>query len=283
MSNTTSVNSELFANLVAQAQYSAYETSVARQLVNVFDMPANAGKVVQVPVWAAISASNITDESAASAADTNTTSASITLSEHVVYHRVTDMLRDSANGDVLGQLGDQAGRAIAESMDSQVFSLFDDLSGNTAIITQSVGSAGSDNTVDHILAAVATLRGNKLTGPFYAVLHPKQAYGIKKALANVGGVAMSDIGNEALTNGFVGRIAGCTIIESALVPVDGSDDATGCVFAPSAFGHAMRGTITLEEQRQAAARATDIVLTGVAGAQILQASHAVRIIGDATV
>jgi hypothetical protein len=37
----------------------------------------------------------------------------------------------------------------------------------------------------------------------------------------------------------------------------------------------MRGTITMEEQRQAAARATDLVLTGVAGAAALQASHGV--------
>ena len=37
----------------------------------------------------------------------------------------------------------------------------------------------------------------------------------------------------------------------------------------------MRGAITMEEQRQAAARATDVVLTGVAGAAILQSSHGV--------
>ena len=101
MSNTTTINSELFANLVTAAQFAAYEQSVARQMLTVFDAPVNAGKVLQVPVWSAITAANITDESAASAADTNTTSASITLSEHVVYHKVTDMLRDSAYGNVI--------------------------------------------------------------------------------------------------------------------------------------------------------------------------------------
>jgi hypothetical protein len=39
----------------------------------------------------------------------------------------------------------------------------------------------------------------------------------------------------------------------------------------------------MEEQRQAAARATDIVLTAVAGASILQASHAVEVIGLNTI
>lgn len=284
MSNTTSINSELIATLVGQAQYAAYEQSVARQLVSVFDLPAGAGKSVQVPVWSSISAELLTDESAATAKDTNTTSATITLAEHVVYHRITNMLRDSASADVFAQLGDQSGRAIAESLDSQVFSLFDDVSGNTAILTQSVGSAGSDNTAADIMKAAAILRGNKLTGPFYAVLHPKQAYGIKAALtATTSYNNATALGSDVLSMGYIGELAGVRVFESALVPVDGSDDATGCVFAPSAFGHAMRGTIDVAQQYQAAARATDLVLTGVAGAQILQASHAVRVVGDATV
>ena len=284
MSNTTSINSELIATLVGQAQYAAYEQSVARQLVSVFDLPAGAGKTVQVPVWSSISAELLTDESAATAKDTNTTSASITLAEHVVYHRITNMLRDSASSDVFAQLGDQSGRAIAESLDGQVFSLFDDVSGNTALITQSVGSAGNDNTASDIMKAAAILRANKLTGPFYAVLHPKQAYGIKANLtATTSYTNATGVGSDVLRMGYLGELAGVQIFESALVPVDGSDDATGCVFAPSAFGHAMRGTIDVAQQYQAAARATDLVLTGVAGAQILQASHAVRVIGDATV
>jgi N4-gp56 family major capsid protein len=284
MSNTTSINSELIATLVGQAQFAAYEQSVARQLVSIFDLPAGAGKTVQVPIWSSISAELISDEAAANVKTTNTTSASITLAEHVVYHRITNMLRDSASQDVFAQLGDQSGRAIAESLDSQVFSLFDDVTGNTALITQSVGSAGADNTAQDIMKAAAILRGNKLTGPFYAVLHPKQAYGIKANLTAVTAyTSTSDVGNEALSMGYIGELAGVRIFESALVPVDASDDATGCVFAASAFGHAMRGTIDVAQQYMAKERATDLVLTGVAGAQILQASHAVRVVGDALV
>ena len=78
MSNNTTNNSELFANLVTAAQFAAYEQSVARQIVTVFDAPVNAGKILQVPVWSGITAQNISNEAAASAADTNTTSASIT-------------------------------------------------------------------------------------------------------------------------------------------------------------------------------------------------------------
>lgn len=278
MANTSSINSELFANLVTAAQFSAYETSVARQMVTVFDAPLNAGKVLQVPVWSGITAETITDESAATAKDTNTTSASITLAEHVVYHQITDMLRDSSFSDVFAQIGDQSGRAIAEAMDKQVFSLFSSFS------TDVGPGAGAEVTVDHLLKAAATLRGNKLTGPFYAVLHPKQAYNVKKQLSNAGASnvpALSAVGDSVLSGFYLGTVAGIQVYESGLITVDGSDDAVGAVFARSAIGHAMRGTIDMNELYLPASRATDVVLKAVAGAAILQNSHGVKITGDA--
>jgi len=271
MSNTTSVNSELFANLVTAAQYGAYENSVGRQISTVFDAPVNAGKVLQVPVWSSIAASEISDESAASAADTNTTSASITLTEHVVYHRVTDMLRDSAYGNVMAQLGDQSGRAIAESIDKQLFAKFSSLGGSATAI------ALADFEITDIMDRVAAIRANKVTGPFFAVVHPTAANQLKKALTAAAAYTSSgSLADSILREYFVAQIAGCTVIESALVPYNDSTGVATCaVFAPSALGHAMRGTISLEEQRQAAARATDVVLTGVAGAAVLQAGHGV--------
>jgi hypothetical protein len=278
MANTSSINSELFANLVVAAQFAAYENSVARQMVTVFDAPVNAGKILQVPVWSGISAELITDESAATAKDTNTTSASITLGEHVVYHQVTDMLRDSSYSDVFTQIGDQSGRAIAESMDKQVFSLF------TSFSTEVGPGAGGEVTVDTLLKAAATLRSNKLTGPFYAVLHPRQAYNVKKVLTNAGAStipALSNVGNNVLSGFYIGNIAGIQVYESGLVTVDGSDDAIGAVFAGSAIGHAMRGSIEMNELYLPKERATDVVLKAVAGAAILQNSHGVKITGDA--
>lgn len=269
MANNTTINSELFSKLVTAAQFSAYENSVARQLVTVFDAPANTGKVLQVPVWANITAQIITDEGSASARDTNTTSVDLTLTEHVVYHSVTDMLRDSAYSDVMSQLGDQSGRAIAESLDTQVFAQFANLSGSTTAIA--VASFSKDDIMDR----VAELRANKLTGPFVAVVHPKAANAIKKALTASNNYAASGaVADSILQNYFVGQLAGCTIIESSLVPyASGTGVATCAVFSPTALGHAMRGTLEMETQRQAAARATDVVVKAVAGAATLQAAH----------
>ena len=222
---------------------------------------------------------------APSAADTNTNSKTITLAEHVVFAEVTDFLRDSAQENVIASLGTQSGLALAESLDNELINLFDNSTGYTASgITQGVGAGGSDNTVAHIMSAAAIIRSNKYSGPLVAILHPKQAYGIKAAMTATNSYqAATNAGNRVLDQYFVGSVAGVQIYESSLVTVDGSDDAIGAVFAPSAFGIAQRGGVTMEEQRNAAKRSTDVVLTAVAGAACLRPELVCLVTGDASV
>jgi len=283
----TSLNSELFANLVTQAQYQAYETSVARQLVTVFDAPIHSGKNLQVPVWDRVTADLIADESASPAHQTNTNAATISLQEHVVYHQITDMIRDSAYSDVFSQLGDQSGRAIAESMDAQVFGQFTNFN-----YYDDLGGAGHELSVQDILKAAATLRKARLTGPFYAVVHPATAYNLKKNLTTTlpysGATAgsqlgnLSDLGNDVLRGFYIGTIAGVEIYESALVTLSGTD-SINAVFARTALGHAMRGSIDMNTLYLPAYRATDVVLKAVAGATVLNNLHGVRITADAQI
>jgi len=281
MANNTTINSELFTKLLAEAQFAMYEQAVARQIVTPFDVPSNAGKVLQVPVYSAVTAAGLTEGTAPSAADTNTTSVDVTLAEIGTYFQVTDMLRDSAQRDVIADLGAQAGRAIAEKMDTDVFALFNSFS-------NSVGTEDSAITVDNIFEAVATLRNNKVVGPLAAVVSPRQALQLKKELATAGGANLtaSEIGSDILRGYYIGSVAGCQIFESSLVKRDLNTDAdaelnaVGAVFAPTAIGHAMRGGIRMETQRQAAARAEDIMMSAVCGQAILQNSHGVKIVGS---
>jgi N4-gp56 family major capsid protein len=279
MANNTTINSELFQNLLVQSQYALYENSIARAVATVFDYPVGAGKQVSVPIWAGITSSKPGEGVAPGAADTNTNSKLISLEEHVVFAEVTDFLRDSAQESVIGALGAQAGQALAEGLDKELLNLF-----YNAAVTQQVGAGDADNTVDHLMAAAAQIRSNKYTGPLFAVLHPKQAYGIKKAMTATNSFQnATSVGNAVLSQYFVGQIAGITILESALVPVDNNDNTTGAVFAPMAFGLAQRGGVTMEEQRNAAKRSTDVVLTAVAGAAILRPELIVGVLGDASI
>lgn len=277
LNNNTTLNSELFSPLVVQAEYAAYENSLARQLVTVYDMPVGSGKTVQVPRWAGMTAAAVEENNAVTFADTNTTSASITLSEISIGHRVSDMVRDSSQGNVLGDLGTQMGMSIGEAIDTQVFATFSGFD-------ELVGTANAAITTDTILKGVATLRGRKLTGPFMCVLHPAQAYNIKKQLTYAGAntPALSGAGESVLNAGYLGTIAGVAIYESSLLTVSGAGDATGAIFAKPAIGHAMRGGIAMEAQRQAAFRATDVVLTAVTGATRLVDQYGLKITSDAS-
>lgn len=276
MSNNTSNNSELFQNLLVQSQYALYENSIARAVATVFDYPVGAGKQVTVPVWAGISATTPGEGTAPSAADTNTSSKTISLVEHVVYAEVTDFLRDSAQENVIAGLATQSGLALAESIDAALIAQFANASG-------SLGSAGTELAVTDILKAAATIRSNKYTGRMIAIVSPLQAYALKAAAAGTAAIAGTNLQNRALDGYFVTSIGGVDIYESALVAADENGDAVGCVFAPAAFGLAQRGGVNMEEQRNAAKRSTDVVMTAVAGVGTLRPELAVKLTFDATI
>ena len=276
MSNTTSINAELFQALLVQSQFALYENSVARAVASVFDYPMGAGKQVSVPVWAGIVAATPGEGVAPSAADTNTSSKTIDLVEHVVYAEVTDFLRDSAQENVIASLGNQSGLALAESLDKALIAQF-------ANATGSLGAAGSELAITDILKAAATIRGNKYSGRMIAIISPAQAYALKAAALGTAAIAGVNLQNRALDSYFVTSVGGVDIYESALIVADGAGDAVGCVFAPGAFGIAQRGGVTMEEQRNAAKRSTDVVMSVVAGAGTLRPELAVKLTFDSAI
>ena len=287
MANNSSWNDEFYANFVTDAEFAAYEVSVSRQLCKLFQIPMNSGKIAQVPIWGQGSAQQITDESAASARDTTSTQATITMIEHVYYSQVTDMLKDSAYGDVMAQLAEISGRAIGESLDTLAFSKFSSFSSD-------IGSTSTELTTELILKAAATLRAAKVMGPYYAVVHPNAAYNMKKVLTQVlpysGATAgtivnPSNLGNQVLVSGIIGSVGGVTVIESPLVTSVTTGGATayrGAVFAPTGLGIAERGGLTLNTLYLPASRATDMSVVAVAGASVIQSTHGVAITTEGT-
>ena len=279
--NDTTLNSELFVNLLADSRYAAAETSVARQLTSVYNVAKGQSKTVQIPVWAAVSASNPGESTAFTAAETNTTSSTITMDEYGVYHQVTDLLADSVANSVFDQLGEASGRAMAEKIDNICWATFSSFTGGT------VGASGTELTLDLILKAAATLKSGKVPGPYYAVVDPRAAYNLKFVIGNAGGgvdnrggLAGSDLQNRVLNGYFIGTVAGVEIFESSLITEDSAEAMTQGVFAPSAIGLAFRGEMEMETQRQAAKRATDVVMKQTMGAAAIQPTHGVKLITE---
>lgn len=285
MANQASINTQFYANFVTDAEFAAYETSVARNLCRVFPVPMNAGKVAQVPIWGQGSAQVISDESAATARDTTSSQALITLNEHVYYSRVTDMLKDSAYNDVMAQLAEVSGRAIGESFDTTAFGTF-------ANFNSDIGSTTTELTVELIMKAAATLRQAKVMGPYYAVVHPGCAFYLKKQMsvttqysgASTTVPALSAAGNQFMLSGVIGNIGGVLVVESPLVAGATGDPTSDAyingVFAPTAIGIAERGGLDLTTLYLPQNRATDMSVVAVMGAAVLQSTHGVKITAE---
>jgi N4-gp56 family major capsid protein len=274
MAATTSTTlDDLFVNIIAQARFTAEEQSLMMGLVTQYDIGAQAGKTIQVPKYPAIAAAGLTEGSDMSSTAVSTSSVSVAVGEVGAQVILTDMAAFGA-GNPAVELGTVLGNAIATKMDTDLIALFAGFSG-------ALGAAGQEITVADLFKAAATLRANKVTGVINAVVHPYQAYALKANLTNsFANPNGGDLQNEAMRNGYVGTIAGINVYESANVPVDGSGDSVGAVFAPEALAIAMKRDFNIETQRDASLRAWELNATAIYGVGELDDSYGVKMTFD---
>ena len=275
---TSSTLSELFTNITQEAIFTFQETSVMRPLVTTYPI-SGSGKTIEVPVYPTISASAVNEASDLSNTAVNPTSATITASEIGVMTTLTDLGASSASRNVGADIGKLFGEAIAKKVDTDLCGLFSSFTTNTG------GAAGTELTADLLFKAQAQLRTLSVPAPYYGVFHPKALFNLKKTLTQAGysgtATAISEIGNEALRNGYIGRIAGIDVFENANLSIDGSDDSIGGVFHPASIGLAMKEDFKVETQRDASLRATEIVASIVYGKAVVKESFGAAITTDA--
>lgn len=277
---TASVLSELYANMVQAALFTLSERTVIRPLVKNYDMTGTPGLTAQVPIYPAISAGDLTENTdITSGTAFNTTSKTITATEKGALVALTDLAKEAASEDVSAAIGRQLGDAMAKKVDTDLAGLFSGFS-------NSVGTAETEITVDDIFKAAATLRNNNAPGPYYCFLHPYQAFQLKKLLAGNGNTPMNnhDLANEALRSGFVGQLAGASIFETTVITGDNSAGAgfDGAMISSDALGYMVKRPMRIEEQRDASLRSTEIVGTMAYGVSEIFDAYGVRIIAEST-
>lgn len=277
MAATTSTTlDDLFANIIAQARFTAEEESLMMGLVTMYNIGDEAGKTIQVPKYPAITATDLTEGTDMSSTTVSTSSVSISVGEVGAQVVLTDLAAMGA-GNPAEELGTVLGNAIATKMDADLIALFDGFS-------TSLGAAAQEITVADLFKAAATLRNNKAQGEIFAVVNPFQAYQLKANLTNTfanpnGG----DAQNTAMVNSYVGTIAGIDVYESANVTVDVSGDAKGAVFSREALAIAMKRDFQIEAQRDASLRAFELNATAIYGVGELDDSYGVEMLFDATI
>jgi hypothetical protein len=277
--DTGVANGELYENISQAANYTFQENAMLRNLVTMYDMTGTPGLTASIPVWPAASAVTALSAGADLSNDSalaSVTAVDITAVEYGNMSTIQDIVVEASPSDVGADVGRQLGGALASAMDVSVTALFTNFG--------EVGAAGAEVTVETLMKAAATLRSASVPMQgLVAVLHPFQAFNLKKAFLNAGGTfgASPDAANNAAREYFIGRIAGIDVFESASPVIDASDDTIGAVFHPAAIGMALKRDLRIALQRDESLRGFEVVASAAWGAGVIDATKGVKITGDA--
>ena len=274
---TSSTISELYTEIVAEALFVASERSLMRGLVKNYAI-VGQGLSVEVPIYAVVSAAGVSEATDLSNTAINPSSVTITASEIGIMTPLTDLGRNAASRNVAADIGKLFGEAIAKKIDVDLIALFDGFS-------KIVGGADVAFSAAKLFEATAELRNLGVpTQDLACVVHPYIAYDLKGALTNTfANPNPSDVANEAMSTGFVGRIAGVPVYESSNISNTGTTgDYKGALFHKDAMGLAMMQDIKIETQRDASLRADEIVATAVYGVSELHDTYGVELMNDSS-
>tara|TARA_R100001463_G_scaffold76347_8_gene130447 strand:- start:1431 stop:2276 length:846 start_codon:yes stop_codon:yes gene_type:complete len=273
--STTTTLDDLVSPIVQEAMFVASETAIMPGLVKQFTVPANAGKVLQVPIYAAQTISaDVAEATDLSNTAISTTKADITLAEAGIMTTLTDMARNHSVSNVVADLGRLFGEAIAKRHDRALTGLF-------SSFTATIGEGGDEIEVKDLFEAYATLKAAAVPGQYVGVFNPKAIYNVKKALTNTFvNPNASNVANQAMTEGYIGRIAGIDIYESSNVVESSSTSSCNAVFSRDALGIAIAEQLKIETQRDASLRADEVVASTRYGVSVLHNAYGVQILGD---
>ena len=276
--STSSTLSELYTEIVAEAQFVAQEQSIMRNLVRNYAI-SGGGKAVEVPIYAAVSAAAVSEASDLSNTAIDPSSVTITASEVGVMTTLTDLARNSAPRNVAADIGRLFGEAIAKKQDTDLTAKFDGFSFG-------IGDGTAAITAAKVFQAASDLRGNALNiNECAVVLHPKIAFDLKANLTNTfANSNANDLANEALRSGFVGTLAGMRVFETSNMSNTGNTgDYKGAAFHRDALALAEMQGLKVETQRDASLRADEIVATAVYGTGEIHDSYGVELHFDSSV
>lgn len=279
---TSSTLAGLYSTIQQTALFTMQEKAFMRPLVRNFNLVGQPGKAAHVGLYPTLATSAITVGEGTDASNNaiTATEKTFTSTEKAVMATLTDLARDSTADDSAAAVGRILGETLAKKVDEDIAALF------TGFSTGVGGGSGTELTPDDILAAVAVLRANSVTGPYVGVFHPYQTYNLRKVLANAGASttpALSDVGNEVLRAGYIGRLFGVDIYESAVVTGTSAGAYIGAVMHSDALAFALKKDLTIETQRDASLRATEIVASMTYAVGELFDAHGVKIITDASI
>ena len=233
----------------------------------------------------------LTEGTAGTAQALATTARTATIGEHGIQVDITDLSQMGYGaGSLKETAGSVIGNAVAMRLDDDIANLF-----AAGSLSSDACGASTALAMSHIFDCLRLLNANGAPAPLNLALGTKQVWGAKGLQGLIHDAAVSGSGvakphsnlnmalGEALyNNGFVTRLAGFDVYTSPQITEIGGDDEEGCAFSKGAFGVGIGvdGLIRIEEQRNAAKRATEVVATGFWGETMIKDLFAVSLTSD---
>ena len=255
---------------------------------------------VQFPDYTKVASSSVAEVAdgvdEADVTSITTAARNCTISEHVIRADVTDLARMGNADDLVNNVGQILGNAVAAKLDDDLVEL-----GKT--FSQTECGAATTLALSHIFGSMRQLRAAGAPFPYNLVLSPKQVWGGKGLIALTHNAALDTAGSsttdtatarsigllgskgeEAINTGFVGSFAGFSVYWSDQIDEDvgSGGDAAGFAFSKGAVGLAIgpEGLIRIESERNASFRATEYVAVGFWGQVEIKDAFGVYVLSD---
>ena len=284
--STTVTLNDLLPTIVQEALFVANERSIMRGLVKNYTLAPAQGKTIQVPIYPVQTAATLTEGDDFSNTAVSTDVATFTIGQVGLMTMVTDMALNASASNVVADLGQLFGNAIAKKIDQDLMAKFESFTTNV------IGSSSTTITAALLMQGLTKLKSAAVpTDGLACVLHPSVAYDLKSALTSQGSVAFTggaygDVANEAMRRGYVGNLFGMQVFESANVPLitsGAAGDYSGAIFHRDALGFGLMRDIQIETQRRARGIGTDIVASAMYGTGVVYEGYGVFASFDATI
>jgi len=264
---TTSVV-ELIPEITTEASFVAFENALMPALVRTENIPQGGGLTYEFPKWNELNASQVAETADITDQESTTSSVILTVADYGLMTTVSDKAQYSSQESVIAAQGRQHGMAIANQLDADLLALFASLG-----VTQGDGTGAM--TAANIFEAVARLRALKLSATdIVAVVSPGVAYDLKSSMTNTFAGLDTDASNEIMRSSFVGSLAGIQVFESGNL-VSTAGQSLGSVFHRASLGLVNQKPISIETERDASFRRTELVSTVSYAAGVIEPTYGI--------
>lgn len=278
ISKVSSVTSTLINDIIEDALFVLREVTIMPSLVT--NYTGQGMSVRRVPIFGQASATEVAEGIDFTAATelTKTQLASFTPKTEMVQYILTDERIETDPDNVRTAAAQEMGGALGEEVDTDLLALFSGFS------TDKGDGANNTATIANLAAAVSVLRNNKVREAINGVLHPYHWHDFWTELGQPAAnqAFLGDTANQAMRDFYVMNWLGVTFFISANIAVDNSADAVSGVFTRSALALDTRRRPTVEIERDASRRATELNMHMWYAVGELRDDHGVAFTADAT-